>query len=52
MSKKNPANKKSMLEEEAAEHAKFDSVTNSTKVENQNQQHNTKKVALGPNTKR
>lgn len=49
---KNPANKKSMKEQERIQHEKFDSVTNSVKVENQNQYHNSKKVALGPNTDR
>ncbi len=52
MDKNNPANKQSMQEEESFEHGKFNSVTSSKKVENQNQEHNTKKVALGPNTKR
>ncbi len=52
MDKNNPANKQSTQEEESVEHGKFNSITNSRKVENQNQEHNTKKVALGPNTKR
>lgn len=52
MDKNNPANKQSEQEEESVEHGKFNSITNSKKSENQNQEHNTKKVALGPNTKR
>ena len=38
--------------EESNEQALFNSVTNSVSVENQNQNHNTKKQSLGPNTKR
>ncbi len=49
---KNPANKKSMKEQEKIQLEKFNSITESTKVENQNQHHNVKKVALGPNTDR
>ncbi len=52
MTQYNPANKESMEQEESRQKAKFNSVTNSVSVENQNQNHNSKKVALGPNTKR
>ncbi len=38
--------------EERNQQALFNSITNSLSVENQNQNHNTKKQALGPNTKR
>ena len=37
---------------ETAQQSKFNGVSNSTEVENQNQGHNSKKGALGPNTKR
>ena len=52
MKNKNPTNKKELEKEESIQHEKFDSVTNSVSVENQNQYHNTRKVSLGPNTKR
>lgn len=41
-----------MKKAEQEENNKFNSVTNSTKVRNQNQTHNSKKEGLGPNTKR
>ncbi|HEX2986249.1 MAG TPA: hypothetical protein VHO71_05470 [Caproiciproducens sp.] len=52
MSKFNPADKESMEVEEKKQKDKFNTVTESVKPENQNQYHNVKKVALGPNTDR
>ncbi len=40
------------FKEQKRQHEKFNSVTNSNKVENQNQTHNVKKEGLGKNTKR
>jgi len=39
-------------QEEQREKNKFNNKTNSTKVQDQNQTHNSKKEGLGPNTKR
>ncbi|HEX3038264.1 MAG TPA: hypothetical protein VHO94_04635 [Oscillospiraceae bacterium] len=46
------AKKEIQGDEETRQQALFNSVTNSVSPENQNQNHNTKKQALGPNTKR
>jgi hypothetical protein len=55
MVKNNPSSAKKEIQsdkEEMRQQALFNSVTNSLSAENQNQNHNTKKQALGPNTKR
>lgn len=52
MTTSGPANRENRKAEEIRQKAKFDSITNSVKPENQNQQHNVKKVAQGPNTDR
>ena len=44
--------KESMKQEEQRSKNKFNNQTLSEKVENQNDTHNAKKEALGPNTKR
>lgn len=44
--------KQAQMDQRLKDDAKFNSITNSLKVENQNQGHNSKKEALGPNTKR
>ena len=46
------AKKEIQGDEETRQQVLFNSVTNSLSPENQNQNHNTKKQALGPNTKR
>lgn len=43
--------KHKMQEQRLEEDEKFNSITHSSKVENQNQNHNIKKQALGINTK-
>lgn len=45
-------NKETEMNQRLKYKAEFNSITNSFKVENQNQGHNSKKEALGPNTKR
>ncbi len=52
MTTSNPAYKKTKKAEETRQKAKMNSVTSSVKPENQNQRHNAKQVALGPNTDR
>ena len=51
MEDKNKETKQRMEEQRLEEDNKFNSVTRSLKVENQNQNHNIKKQALGINTK-
>ena len=51
MNNDNAANKEKLRQEYTVKE-KLNSITNSRHVENQNQDHNVKKEALGPNTKR
>lgn len=48
----NLSKKSALYEEERKSQAKFNTVTHSSHVENQNQTFNVKKEALGPNAKR
>lgn len=52
MPKPNPVNRESKKAEEIRQKVLFNTITNSVKPENQNQKHNVKKVAQGPNTDR
>jgi len=52
MTNKSPAARGAERQEEARQKAKFNTETDSVKPENQNRQHNVKKVSEGPNTKR
>lgn len=44
-------NKQAQMQQRLKNQEEFNSITNSLKVENQNQNHNAKKESLGPNTK-
>ncbi|HHV31773.1 hypothetical protein [Caproiciproducens sp. LBM24188] len=52
MTKPNAVNRETNKAEEIRQKAMFNAVTKSVKPENQNQEHNTKKVSYGPNTQR
>lgn len=52
MSRDNKRKARTEVKQQAKQQAQFNSVTNSLKVENQNQLHNTKIQALGPNIDR
>ncbi len=52
MFKNRKTRKETEINQQLENQNEFNSVTNSVKPENQNQEHNAKKQALGPNTRR